>query len=137
MRRREIHPTQSGELRHIGDLEKLDVGTDASGTPLTTYTLFAANVRFSIDDWKPIENFLANEVQSNLSTRIRIRWRPGLEGSAPSTFRLRHVLDYSSSPQLVEYYDITGAIRDITLRGEIQLSCILRDAAGFRTGTIP
>ena len=136
MKRREIRPTQSGELRHVGDLEKLDIGTDTSGTPLTTYSLFAKNVRFAIDDWKPVENVIANAVQSNLFTRIRIRWRPGLEGAAPSIFRLRHVLDGSVSPPLVEFYDITGAVRDITLRVELQLSCVRRDAAGYRTGTL-
>ncbi len=128
---------QSGDLRHVGDLEKLDVGTDASGTPLTTYTLFAKDVRFAIDDWKPIETFVANAVQATLSTRIRIRWRPGLEGAAPSTFRLKHVLDYASSPQLVEYYDIVGAVRDSTLRIELQLLCTRDDGSGYRIGTIP
>lgn len=137
MRRREIRPTQSGELRHVGDLEKLDIGTDNSGTPLTTYSLFAKDVRFAIDDWKPLESVVANAVQSNLFTRIRIRYRPGLEGSAPSIFRLKHVIDASVSPPAVEYYDIQGAVRDITLRVELQLSCVRRDAAGYRTGTIP
>lgn len=137
MRRREIRPTQSGELRHVGDLEKLDIGTDNSGTPLTTYSLFAKDVRFAIDDWKPLESVVANAVQTNLFTRIRIRYRPGLEGSAPSIFRLKHVTDASVSPPAVEYYDIQGAVRDITLRVELQLSCLRRDAAGYRTGTIP
>lgn len=136
MRRREIRPTQSGELRHVGDLEKLDIGTDASGTPLTTYSPFAKNVRFAIDDWKPLESMMSAAVQSNLFTRIRIRWRPGIEGTAPSTFRLRHVADGSVSPPIVEFYDIQGAVRDITLRVELQLSCVLRDAAGYRTGTL-
>ena len=137
MTKRRVIRSGSGELRLVGDLEKLDVGADNSGTPLTSYTLFAKDVRFAIDDWKPVESYIANAVQSNLFSRIRIRWRPGMEGAAPSTFRLKHVLDYSVSPQLVEYYDITGAVRDPTLRIELQLSCVRRDAAGYRTGTIP
>jgi hypothetical protein len=141
--RREIRPTQSGELRHLCNLEKLKLaedGTpllDAAGSPLIQYELWAENVFFAIDDWKPIESYNANQVGSLLWTRIRIRFRPGLEGIAPNTMRFVHCLNPGKSPGIFDYYDIQGAIRDITMRVELQLTCARRDVAGYRTGQTP
>lgn len=137
MKRREIRPTQSGELRHVANIEQLIKGKDATGSPTVAYSLYAENVRFAIDDWKPTESFEANAVDSKLYTRIRIRYRPGLEGVAPNTMRIAHVTNPGQSPVVTDYYDIQGAVRDITLRVELQLLCIRRDAVGFRTGATP
>ena len=120
LRRREIRPIMSGELRHIGDLERVVVGHDSTGAPTKTYALFAAGVRFAIDDWKGIENFITNQVASSLTTRIRIRYRPGVV----ETMRLSHVTNPGDPVPAVDHYEITGIIRDITLRQELQLVCL-------------
>ena len=126
----------SGEMRHIGDLEKLVVGTDATGAPRTDYEIFAKDIRFGIDDWKPYETWAANAPESALSTRLRIRYRPGLDGIAPSTMRIkRRTSDAGVSPVVFEYYDIIGAVRDPTTRVDLTLWCMRRDAAGFKIGT--
>ena len=134
MKRREIRPTQSGELRHVGNIERRIPGTDSTGAPNTTYALWAENVRFAIDDWKPYENQVAQAVERSVITRIRIRYRPGMSGAGPSTFRLIYLTNPGESDPLFEIYDIMGAVRDINLRVELQLTCSLRDAAGYRVG---
>lgn len=134
MRRREIRPTQSGELRHVCNIERRIAGTDSTGFPGVTYALWAENVRFAIDDWKPYENQLAQAVERSIITRIRIRYRPGMSGVASGTFRLVYLTNPGESPPLYEIYDVMGAVRDINLRVELQLTCSLRDAAGYRVG---
>lgn len=134
MKRREVRPIQSGELRHIGNIERRIPGTDSTGAPAVAYELWAEKVRFSIDDWKPYENQVAQAIERSVITRIRIRYRPGMSGAGPSTFRLVYVTNPGESDPVIEYYDILGAVRDINLRVEMQLTCQLRDAAGFRTG---
>jgi head-tail adaptor len=130
VKRREIRPTQSGELRHICNIEQMVMALDASGTPTATYQLWATNVFFAIDDWKPIEQLQAQELGHNLNTRIRMRWRPGVVES----MRLAYCTNPGYSPQVWEYYEIVGIVRDIAMRVEMQLTCVKRTAAGFRRG---
>jgi head-tail adaptor len=130
MKRREIRPTQSGELRHICNIEQLVEVLDASGTPVPTYQLWATNVSFAIDDWKPYETLAAQELGHTLNTRIRIRWRPGVVES----MRLAVCTNPGYTPQVWEYYEIVGIVRDITMRVEMQLTCVKRTQAGFRRG---
>ena len=137
MKRREIRPTQSGELRHRCNIEERTPGTDSTGAPSVTYTLWAENVAFAIDDWKPYENQVAQAVERSVITRIRIRYRPGMSGAGPNQFRLVYCTNPGISPAVYEYYDVLGAVRDINLRVELQLTCSLRDAAGYRVGAIP
>ena len=134
MRRREIRPTQSGELRHRCNIEMRVRGTDSTGAPSVAYTLWAENVAFAIDDWKPYENQLAQAVERSVITRIRIRYRPGMSGAGPNTFRLVYLTNPGESAPVFEYYDVLGAVRDVNLRIELQLTCSLRDAAGYRVG---
>jgi hypothetical protein len=134
MKRREIRPTQSGELRHVGNIERRVPGTDTTGAPSVAYVLWAENVHFAIDDWKPYENQLAQAVERSVITRIRIRYRPGMSGAGPSQFRLVYLTNPGQSDPVYEIYDVMGAVRDINLRVELQLTCSLRDASGYRVG---
>jgi len=133
MRRREIRPTQSGELRHAGNIEQLVNTTDAHGVPGTGYVLWAANVRFAIDDWKPYETMQAMAVGNELNTRVRIRYRPGVN----TAMRLVLLENPGIPDSVFEYYDIVGIVRDITMRNELQLTCVRRTTPGFRTGDAP
>jgi head-tail adaptor len=128
-----VRPTMSGELRHIGNLEVRTLGLDQSGTPNQGFVLWAENINFAIDDWKSPETMVAQQVEGTQTTRIRIRYRPGVQ----SGMRLVYRTNPGESPAAFEYYEIMGVTRDITLRVEIQLNCILRDVAGFRVGQTP
>jgi len=133
-------PVASGELRLVGNIEKLDLdpagnpAVDETGSPAGTYSLWAENVRFAFDDWKPYEQFNANQVERTLSTRIRIRYRPGMGGSQLGTFRFVYCTNPGQSPPINEVYDILGAVRDPTNRIDMNLTATLRDAPGFRAG---
>jgi head-tail adaptor len=98
--------------------------------PGTSYVLWAENVRCAIDDWKPYEVMQAQQLGNQLSTRIRIRYRPGIT----TAMRLVYQTNPGQTPPVFEYYEIVGNVRDIQLRNECQLTCTLRTAAGFRTG---
>jgi head-tail adaptor len=135
VRRREIRPTQSGELRHVCNIEQRIEGTDSTGAPNVNYALWAENVRFAIDDWKSPETFAAQQIEGIQYTRIRIRYRPGIKENG--AMRLVYCTNPGESDPVYEYYDITGVTRDITLRVEILLNCTRRDAAGFRRGATP
>jgi head-tail adaptor len=129
-----IHPTQSGALRHVCNIERRVEGTDSTGAPNVSYTLFAENVFFAIDDWKPYESVQAEQLSRQVSTRITIRYRPGMSGAGPHQFRLVYLTNPGESGPVFEYYDVLGAVRDINLRENLTLTCALRDAAGFRVG---
>jgi hypothetical protein len=130
----------SGDLRLIGTIEKLDLDasgnplTDETGSPAATYSLWAQNVRFAFDDWKPYEQYNANQVERTLSTRIRIRWRPGMGGAQLGTYRFVYCTNPGQSPAVNEVYDIIGAVRDPTNRIDMNLTATLRDSPGFRAG---
>jgi hypothetical protein len=132
-----IKALDSGDLRHVGNLEQRITGTDDTGAPSVSYDIFAAGVRFAIDDWKPTEAFQAQAVSGQLSTRLVIRYRPGMEGVAPNQMRMAHITNPGASPVIVDYYEILGAVRDYTMRTQLILTCTRRDAAGFRTGATP
>ena len=121
---------QPGELRHVGNLEERITGTDSTGMPSANFRVWAQDVRFSILDWKSPEDYKAEQVGTNLITRLIVLYRPGIV----ATMRMAHCMNPGDSPPVYEYYDITGVTRDPTLRWSTQLNCILRDAAGFRAG---
>ena len=126
---RALQPIQSGQLRHIGDIEQRTTGTDAGGSPLTTYSTFAKDVRMDINDYRGNESFVAQTVESSQTTYITIRYRPGLN----ATMRIKH----RAESGVIDYYDITGIVSDQTRRRGMLLQCVKRDSSGFRTGSIP
>lgn len=128
-----LKPLQSGILRQVGDIEVLVDGKDSFGSPMTSYQLWAPGVRFDFADWRVTENVSAKEIQSSVLTYITMRWRPGVT----SKMRIKHIAEITTSPQMIDYYDIQGVVRDPTLRTVLQLACLKRDAAGYRTGAIP
>lgn len=84
-----------------------------------------------VEDLTPRERFLADQVQSDITTRIRLRYRPGLTAK----MRVKHQRQ-AGSPTDVNLYDVAGPpIEVMGARREIQLMCIRRDAEGFRTGS--
>jgi hypothetical protein len=132
-----VKPLASGDLRLFGNLEQRVKGQDDTGAPSVSYQLIAADVPFAFDDWKPTEAFQAQAVSGQLSTRIVIRYRPGMEGIAPNQMRMVHLTNPGLSPAVYDYYEILGAVRDATTRVQLTLTCVRRDGDGFRTGATP
>jgi len=131
---RNLKPVSAGALRYICDIEAPDPGKDNAGIPKSTFSVFARNVYFDFADYRGSEASQANQVGAALTTYITIRWLPGIAAN----MRLKHISDFSQSPPIVDYYDITAIPqRDGSMRNALLLQCVRRDAAGYRTGAIP
>lgn len=84
----------------------------------------------SVEPLSPREIFAAQQVASDLTTRIRMRWRDGLHAK----MRIRHQRS-AGSPTVSDYYDIEGPpVRIDGKSVELWLYCRFRDAQGFRSG---
>ncbi len=112
---------RSGSMRHAVTIEAPTKTQDSTGSVVQSWDTFA-DVRASIEPISGREFFAASQVQSNVSTRIRIRF---LDGVTPK-MRVLHGADY---------YDIQAVLPDDRSgRHEMQLMCVKRGAQGYRNG---
>lgn len=75
------------------------------------------------------EYFAAAQVQSEITTKIHIRWRSDVD----ETCRVKHEIDHSVSPAWFDMYDIKAALPDEkTGRRELVLMCTKNPADGWR-----
>jgi SPP1 family predicted phage head-tail adaptor len=118
---------RAGRLRHKVTLQRRVETTNAIGETVWYYA-DVAEIFAHIEPLSGKEYFGAQQVQSDVTTRVRVRYRTGLQ----PTMRLVHVRE-AGSPTLFDYYDIQSIIQPHTDRRELQLMCIRRDAEGFRT----
>lgn len=99
------------------------------GAPVTTFADWV-EVWAAVEPMNPREFIAGNAVNSDITTRIRIRKREGLN----SALRVRW-LHGPGSPQVEDLYDVQGPpVEPLTNRTEIYLMCKLRNTQGFRTG---
>lgn len=120
-----------GRLRHRLQLQKQVDFEDSSGEIVRDYEDLAdGEVWGSIEPMSGREFVAAQQINSEITTRIVIRWRKGIE----ATTRVTHELDYDSPPGL-EVYDVVAPLEDpIVNRRWITLLCIKRASEGFRSG---
>lgn len=110
-----------GTLRDRVTIQSATKSQDATGAIVNTWAEFAT-VWASIEPLSGREFFAANQVQSNVSTRIRIRYL----ANVTAAMRVKNGNDY---------YDIQAVIHDSNSgREHIQLMCVQRGAEGFRNG---
>lgn len=77
------------------------------------------------------EFFTSQQVQADVTTRIRMRFRAGVT----ETMRFIHVIDHGS-PDVADVYDIEAVLPDSKSgRRELVLMCRKRGADGNRSGT--
>jgi SPP1 family predicted phage head-tail adaptor len=119
---------QSGKYRHeVTLLRRVDT-QQSGGQVAHSYEPFAT-VWARISPVSGREFFAAAQVQSEVTTRISIRWRDDVD----ETCRVRHVTDHSVSPQKYDEYDIKSALPDEkTGRRELVLMCSKGPAEGWR-----
>lgn len=122
---------EPGRLRHIVDIEAPIETVNSTGEIEWPFAVWAASVRASIEDLSSRERELARQVAGEVTTRIRIRYRPGVT----EKMRIRHVRENTGSPNVFDFYEILGITRDLeTSRRELQLLCLLRSEEGYRRG---
>jgi SPP1 family predicted phage head-tail adaptor len=117
---------RAGRLRHRVELQARHEAQNSTGEIIATYVT-TATVWASIEPINGREFFAAAQVQSDVTTKIRIRYRDGLTPK----MRVRYVTGLGS-PSLVELYDIEAVIHVGNRLREIQLLCRKRDAEGNR-----
>lgn len=124
---------EAGKLRHVVTLERRNESQLATGEVVWNWVTWQDNVRAAIEDLSTREQVNTAQVGVEATTRIRIRFRPGVT----EKMRVKHVTEVSGSPQLVDYYDIMGVTRDLqTQRTELQLLCVRRSSEGFNDGNV-
>lgn len=111
---------RSGQLRHVVTIEAQTKSQDSTGSIVATWSDFD-QVRAAIEPISGREFFSASQIQSSVTTRIRIRH---LAGVTPK-MRVVHESDT---------YDIEAVLSDPTGAREMHLMCVKRGAQGFRNG---
>lgn len=120
---------QSGKYRHRIILLRRTDSQGQSGQVEHSYVPFASDVPARISPIAGREYFVAQQVQSEVTTRISIRWRDDVD----ETCRVVHEFDHSVSPPLTDVYDIKSALPDEkTGRRELVLMCTRNVAEGWR-----
>lgn len=118
-----------GKLRHRLQLQKLVDAEDSSGEIVRDYEN-VVEVWGSIEPVSGREFVAAQQINSEITTRIVIRWRKGVE----ATNRILHSQDYDSPP-VVDVYDVVAPLADpVVNRRWITLLCVKRASEGFRSG---
>lgn len=121
---------QSGKLRHKVTIERRINGQNERGGPKETYEPWLVDIWAEVLMLGPREQFGAQQVLSEINSKIRVRFRPGITAKMRVRWERR-----GGSPTDVEFYDIAGPPIEVQGRqNEIWLLCVRRDAEGYRTG---
>lgn len=119
---------QAGKLRNKVTLQSRVLTPNAVNEEVATY-VDLVDVFASIEPIQGREFFAAQQVQADVTTRIRIRFR----ADAVPTMRVRYITSHDS-PQTIDYYDVEAVMHTNELRRETILMCRKRYADGFRDG---
>jgi SPP1 family predicted phage head-tail adaptor len=100
---------QAGNLRHRITIQSATTAQDAYGEPVRLWTTFAT-LWAAVEPLQGREYFVGQQMQSEVSTRIRVRDYPGI------TPLMRVYWDS-------RYFQIESIITDPTNRRELHLMC--------------
>lgn len=119
---------RSGQYRHqVTLLRRVDT-QGPSGQVEHTYEPIAT-VMARIVPVSGREYFAAQQVQSEVTDKIHIRWRVDVD----ATCRVKHEINHEVSPAWFDMYDIKAALPDEkTGRRELVLMCTRNPAEGWR-----
>ena len=124
---------RSGKLRHRVTIERAIDTTSPQGAVGTQYvpwlTRICAHILPAGEAASGRESFISSQVQAATDTRIRIRYRPGIN----EKMRVREERG-PGSPTDVRLWDIEAVLEADATRRELWLMCKLRAAQGFRSG---
>lgn len=119
-----------GRLRQRIVLQQRADVVSAEGEVIPSWTDLAETPA-SIEPVSGREYFAAQQVNSEVTARIIIRWRPGVDTAG----RVLHQTNQSNSPAEYDVYDVVSALEDPVIgRRWITLLCVKRASEGFRSG---
>lgn len=115
---------RAGLLRERVTIEEPTESQSSTGASTVTWSAFASDLPAAVEPLSGREFFSAAQVQSAVTTRIRIRHLAGVS----ERMRAKHV----DRDGATNYYDIQAVLR---IGGrEMHLMCVRRGAEGFRNG---
>jgi SPP1 family predicted phage head-tail adaptor len=115
---------RAGQLRQQVTIQSSTQAQASTGALTTTWSDFATGIWAAVEPISGREFFGSQQVQSSVSTRIRIRHLAGVT----EKMRVKHV----DRDAITNYYDIEAVV-PINERGaEIHLMCSWRGSEGFR-----
>lgn len=118
---------QSGRLRHRVKIQKRLTPQNEVGEAEIRFVDWE-NAWASVEPLTGRELFAAQQIQSQVNTRIRIRFLAGVT----ELMRVVHTVDIAND--IIETYDIEAVLQDSRSgRREMQLLCIKRGADGNRS----
>jgi head-tail adaptor len=109
---------EAGRLRHRVDIQHRATVQNVHGEEEALWTNWATAVPAEILSISAREFVAGQGVVSQVTDKIRIRWRPGLV----PTMRIRHLID-AGSPQVHDIYNIKGILPDETNRVYVWIPC--------------
>jgi SPP1 family predicted phage head-tail adaptor len=115
---------QAGKLRHPVTIQSSRVTQSSTGAMTTVWSDFATGIWAAIEPVTGREFFSAQQVQSNVTTRIRIRHLAGVH----EKMRVKYV----DRDDVTNYYDIEFVLPVNERGAEIHLMCVKRTGEGFR-----
>lgn len=118
---------QAGKLRQRLTIQRRIETQNSTGEVEQRYEDWQT-VWGSIEPISGREYFSAQQIQSDITTRIRLRYQPGITPK----MRIAHVIG-AGSPTQFQYFDIESVLHINQRNREIVLMCIRREAEGFRT----
>lgn len=117
-----------GRLRHYVTLQRRQDQVVNGEVVLAWVDL--ANVWAGIEPLSGREFFAAQQINSDATVRIQIRWRDDVD----STTRVKHQITHDS-PARFDYYDVSAVLADpVITRRWLTLVCVKRDSESFRSG---
>lgn len=120
----------AGLLRHVVKIQRPVVTQDDAGQQSTTFEDLYVGVRAQIVPLSGREFVAASQVFAEMTTRMTIRWLPGIDASCRV---IRSVEE--DSPSFEEVYDIKACLPDpVSGVQYMTLMCIQRFAEGWRRG---
>lgn len=120
---------QAGKLRRRVTLQQATQEQNEFNEVETIWTDFAVNVPASVELITGRESFAAQQVQAEVDTKIRLRYRTGVTEIARVLLPV-----VGGSPQESQVFDVYAVLPDPTGRRELTLLCKKREADGFRRG---
>lgn len=118
---------QAGELRRRIDIQAPKETKDSTGNPIPGWNTVFRSVPCSINSIQGREYFAAQQIQSDITNRIVMRWQPGL---LDTTMR---AIEYTNAAKTeFTIYNIEAVLPDETGRLTYTLMCRSRLNEGFR-----
>jgi len=122
--------TQAGEFREVIDIQLPVETQDTAGQMDTAYENLYTGVRAGIVALSGREYQAAMQINAEITTRIKIRYRRGIV----SNCRILHTIE-DDSPPTIEVYDVLAVLPDpVSGRRYLNLMCARRFSDGWRHG---